>query len=55
MRAIMPEKGKVFRHKENKNIIRFFLFLKDGESIDDYEQVSLTQLAEEKKKQNSNK
>jgi hypothetical protein len=46
MRAIMPEKGKVFRHKENKNIIRFFLFLKEGETIDDYEQVSIKWLIE---------
>ena len=46
MRAIMPEKGKVFRHKENKNIIRFFLFLKEGETIDDYEQVSIAWLIE---------
>ena len=55
MKTLIAPKDKFFRHKENKNIVRKILFLQEGDSVDNYEQVSLTQLAEEKKKQNSNK
>lgn len=46
MGMIIADKGMIFVHKVNKNIVRKFLFLKEGETIDDYEQVSIKWLIE---------
>ena len=46
MGIIIADKGMIFIHKWKKNIVRKFLFLSEGETIDDYEQVSIEWLIE---------
>lgn len=49
MGVIIAKQGMFFRHKVNKNRVHKFLFLKEGETIDDYEQVSFSQVREARK------
>lgn len=55
MAMIIAPKNKLFRNKENKKQVYKFLFLKEGESIENFEEVSFKEVFEEsKKKENSN-
>lgn len=38
--AELPKEGYIFQHKENKEIFARMLFLAEGESLDDYEQIT---------------
>jgi hypothetical protein len=39
-KPVFPKEGYIFRHKENKDIFARVLYLADGESIDDYKQIT---------------
>ena len=49
MKLIIADWNKVFQHKKDKSIVRKFLFLKNDDSIDNYELVDTP----EQKKRNA--